>query len=396
MMRRALALGVASLLVMSGCALHPNDNTLPGQTAVGSDGFTVTATFDTIENLVPNSTVQRDDVVIGTVTRIKVADWKAIVTMRLKKSERIPANATFTIGQKTLLGAQFVDIVDPPSPRGVLADGAKVRQDKTAGYPETEQILSAVSLLLNNGGLSQVSTITGELNKTLDHRVPDARQLIRQLNELLGTLDRRKTDILRTLDSLNSLTKRIADERKTVTRAIDTIGPGLESLNAERTQLVDAVSSLGQFSTAANRLVNTSQQALLSNLGALRPILADIDRAGDDLPKSLDFLISLPFPVLSTDEAVKGDFANLFATLDVSVPSLTTAFLGQAAGESPSIQATDPVAGPVGSDANLLADLAGKVGEDSSAGASAAPAPKPTPSGSTGCGLLEKLLGGCS
>ncbi|MCW2751416.1 MAG: Virulence factor Mce family protein [Aeromicrobium sp.] len=392
-MRRLLAASAVGLVVLSGCSLNPNDNTLPGQVALGSDGYTVTATFDSIENLVPNSTVQHDDVTIGTVTRIKVVNWKARVTMRLKKSQSLPANATFTIGQKTLLGAQFVDVVDPSRPEGKLAAGATVTQSSTGGYPETEQVLAAVSLLLNNGGLSQISTITGELNKTLNQRVPDTRQVIGQLNRLVTTLDQRKGDIIATLESLNGLTARIAKERKTVATAIDAIGPGLDALNQERGQLVDATTALGHFSTAANQLVNTSQESLLANLGALRPILSEIDKAGDDLPKSLNYLITVPFPLDNTAKAVKGDYGNLFITLDASIPSLVGAFLGDGSA-SPSLQATDPVGAPVGADSGSTGSgLAGLLGSGSAKPDS--PTPTASPSPATQCGLLTKLLGGC-
>ena len=97
--RSALSLGAAviGLVSLTGCQLHPNDNTLPGQVAVGDDGYTVTVYFDRIENLVANSTVQRDDVTIGTVAKVEVDDWKAKVTLRLKRSVRIPGNAIFSI-----------------------------------------------------------------------------------------------------------------------------------------------------------------------------------------------------------------------------------------------------------------------------------------------------------
>jgi phospholipid/cholesterol/gamma-HCH transport system substrate-binding protein len=389
MMRRLLVAIAAGLVMLSGCSLNPNDNTLPGQVALGSDGYTVTATFDSIENLVPNSTVQHDDVTIGTVTKIKVINWKARVTMRLKKSQNLPANATFTIGQKTLLGAQFVDVVDPSQPSGKLADGSTVTQASTGGYPETEQVLAAVSLLLNNGGLSQISTITGELNKTLNQRVPDTRQVIGQLNRLVTTLDKRKGDIIATLESLNGLTSRIAKERKTVATAIDAIGPGLDALNHERGQLIDATTALGHFSTAANQLINTSQESLLANLGALRPILSEIDKAGDDLPKSLNFLITVPFPLDNTPKAVKGDYGNLFITLDASIPSLAGAFLGDGSA-SPSLQATDPLGTPVGAQSG--SGLAGLLGSGSATPGTPTPS-APTPAAP--CNFLTKLLGGC-
>lgn len=387
---------------MAGCAPHPSEMTLPGQAAVGDDGYTAIATFDSVQNLVPNSTVQHDDVVVGTVTDIRVVNWKAHVTMRLKKSERIASNAAFTIGQKTLLGAQFVDIVDPAKPEGRLGDRDVVAQDSTGGYPQSEEILAAVSLLLNNGGLSQISTITGELNNTLSERVPDTRDLIDRLNELLSTLDRRKADIVTTLESLNSLSRHIVEDRKTVGAAIDTLGPGLQSLNEERDQLVDASASLGRFSLAANQLINTSQEALLSNLGSLRPILKELERSGDSVAKSLGLLITVPFPVETSDDAVKGDYANLFATVDVSLDSLSRAFLGTPGG-NPSLQSTDPLGEPSGLGENLLEQLPSADPPNPRYNGPSAIPPERSESkpdrgepGDDSCSMLEKLVGRCT
>src|SRR6266545_4732572 len=135
---------VAASLVTSGCAIQPNDNTLPGQTAVGADGYTVTVHFDQIENLVPNSTVQKDNVVIGTVTSIDTEDWEAVVRLRLLRDTQLPKGAVFSIGQKTLLGAQYVDVTAPePSPghggAAVLRNGDVVPVEQTGTYPATEQ-----------------------------------------------------------------------------------------------------------------------------------------------------------------------------------------------------------------------------------------------------------------
>ena len=73
--RTTWASAAVVVLFASGCAIQPNDNTLPGQVGVGDDGYGVTVVFDEIENLVPNSQVLKDDVVIGPVTSIEVVDW---------------------------------------------------------------------------------------------------------------------------------------------------------------------------------------------------------------------------------------------------------------------------------------------------------------------------------
>ena len=323
-----LALTVVLGLGAGGCSLHPNDNTLPGQTAVGSDGYQVTVTFDRVENLVPNSTVLYDDVTIGTVTDIEVHDWQAEVTLRLKKDVPLPANARFAIGQKTLLGAQYVEISDPGDPQGRLTAGTAVPTSQTGAYPETEQVLGAASLLLNNGGLSQLSTITGELNRTLDQRVPDVRDVVAQLNSLLGTLDDNRSQLISALEGLDALSARLAAGSTQLARAVDRITPGLRALNRQRDRLVQAVTRTGQASVQASRLIQVNQDALVGELAQLRPTIAALSSVAEDLPDALKLLVSVPFPVMTSGEALKGDYANLFATIDISTKALAEEFLG--------------------------------------------------------------------
>lgn len=398
---------IVALMVLTGCSLQPNDHTLPGQTAVGSDGYTVTVLFNNVENLVPNSNVQFDDVTVGTVASIKISDWKAKVELRLLKEKKIPADAVFSIGQKTLLGAQYVEIDSPAkksSPAALaLADGDTVGSEQTGSYPQTEQVLGAASLLLNNGGLSQISTITGQLSQALDSRVPNTRDLITKLNELLGVLDDNKSDIVATLQEVRTLSGHLADQSSTISRALKDIGPGLEALNRNRQALITAVLQTGRFSTRAAEVVATSETTLLNNLDAIRPVLTRLSTVSSQLPEALKFAITVPFPIMTSSNAIQGDYANLFTTLDLSLPALARNFGG--AGVPTSLQATDPITGPL--------EVAGKTntsnstadGSGSSSGNGSTPAPQtPTPSPSAGptpatpakpCNLVTALLGGC-
>jgi phospholipid/cholesterol/gamma-HCH transport system substrate-binding protein len=359
--------GAAAVAVLaSGCAIQPNDNTLPGQVAVGEDGYGVTVTFDEIENLVPNSQVLKDDVVIGTVASIEVVDWQATVELRLLDSVALPATSVFSIGQKTLLGAQYVEVaaedpdgspptsttpvastrssVAPGSATPLLQDGDNVPVSQTGAYPATEQVLGAVALLLNNGGLSQISTITGELSTALRGRTLDSRSLVRTSNELLAVLDANKVQIVQTLESLDRLSAGLVADRSRIARAIDKITPGLRSLEEERRRLVSAVTATGRAGTRAVGVIQTSGEALLANLDALQPILTNLGKVSTQLPEALKIAITIPFPAMTTENALRGDYANLFATLDLRGSSLAETFLGI---EIPSLQANDPVLGPL-------------------------------------------------
>lgn len=414
--RLARAMAGAALLAtaLTGCRLHPGDNVLPGQTAVGSDGYPVTVTFERVENLVPNSAVMRDDVTIGTVADIEVKDWQARVTLRLLKDVDLPANATFAIGQKTLLGAQYVEVVDPAEPRGRLAANTAVPVSQTGAYPATEQVLGAASLLLNNGGLSQLSTITGELNKTLDGRTTDVRSVVRSLDALLATLDRNRIQLISTLDSLDRLSEQLVAGEPRLRRAVDRIGPGLKALNRQRDLLVQAVTRTGAASVQASRLIEVNQQALLGNLADLRPVLSRISTVADEIPEALKLAVSVPFPIMTSGQALRGDYANLFATVDVSNRALLENFVQPSGGtpirdggagdltQSGLGQLLNPPTPPLlGS---VLGGLLGGAVGSGGAGGSGTATPKGG-SGSSGgggagstttsCGLLGSLLGGC-
>jgi len=344
-----VAAGLVSLFLVTGCSLQPNENTLPGQVATGSDGYSVSVTFESVENLVPNSQVLLDDVVVGTVTAIRVEDWKAVADIRLLDSVQIGRDARFSIGQKTLLGAQYVQVVpgqtSDAKPSDLLAEGDEVPVERTGQAPGTEQVLAGVALLLNNGGLSQISTITGELTSALDGRQLDARALVDRSNELLAVLDNTKGEIISALESLERLSSGLAEDRQVIARAIDEVGPGLEALEEERARLVDAVTTSGRASTRAVGVIQASQEAILANLASLGPILTNLGKAATRLPEALKIAITVPFPAMTTENTLRGDFANLFATIDVSRRSLVDLLLGTSQG--PALQSGDPLLGPL-------------------------------------------------
>ena len=66
-------------------------------------------------------------------------------------------------------------------------------------------------------------------------------------------------------------------------------------------------------------MIHASKADTVANLQALRPILAQLTKAGDDLPNSLRLLLTFPFPDNAASGAIKGDYANLHATLDLNL-----------------------------------------------------------------------------
>lgn len=410
---RIVVVLLAVLLGLTGCNLQPNDRTLPGQTAVGDDGYTVTVYFDEVANLVPNSTVQMDNVVVGTVASIKVVNWKAKVKLRLLKKVPVPASSTFSIGQKTLLGAQFVELSQTPhtdraaasgatnasvTKGRMLRDGDVINTDQTGTYPATEQVLGAVALLLNNGGLSQIHTITTELATALENRVPDTRGLVRRTNQLLVVLDENRGQVVAALESLDRLSAGLASDRQQLGVAIDRLAPGLRTLESERVRLVRAVTETGRLGADATKVINASQSAILANLQSLRPILANLSKVSGTLPAALKIGLTIPFPAMTTTNALKGDYANLFTTLDLRLGSLANSWFG---GVLPTAAPTLPNLAPPTGAAPAVPDLSKALPGSTPtkaptpAGKSSTPAPKPTKPAPTASSCLLGILGVC-
>ena len=106
--------------------------------------------------------------------------YTAVVTLQLRNDVDLPDNAVAEIRQTSLLGEKFVSLAPPadsPSPSS-CGDGDRIALDRTGRNPEVEEVLGALSLLLNGGGVAQLKTIASELNKALDGRESNAKSVL--------------------------------------------------------------------------------------------------------------------------------------------------------------------------------------------------------------------------
>lgn len=334
-----LATALAVAVATGGCAtggLQGAD--LPGGADLGDDPYHLTIEFADVLELVPQSLVKVNDVNVGTVTGIRVSpEYTALVDVAINGDVEVPADATARVTQTSLLGEKFVSIEAPNggSTAGPIEDGATIPLARTTTAAEVEQVLGALSMLLNGGGVAQIRTIAVELNTALDGNEDEVRALLGDLDEFVGTLDERKTDVTRAIDELNRLSTVLAGRRGQIRVALDDIAPGLRELEAQRGDLVELLRSLDELSDVATGVLNRSREDTVDDLELLRPILRELARSGDDLPKSLELIGTIPF---TNDglEAFAGDYANLYVTVDANLGVLLNNLL----------QSPQPIGGP--------------------------------------------------
>ena len=205
---RALVAILLGAVVLSGCDFDVYKLPLPGGTDVGDDPMTVTVQFTDVLDLVPKSSVKVNDVNVGQVTDIELEGTTAEVTLELRNDTELPEQR----GRGDPADQpprREVRVAEAAGGRGAArassATATTIPLEHTGRNPEVEEVLGALSLVLNGGGVAQLKTIASELNLALEGREDAAKSVLTQVESLMGQLDENKADIVDAIESLNRL-----------------------------------------------------------------------------------------------------------------------------------------------------------------------------------------------
>jgi phospholipid/cholesterol/gamma-HCH transport system substrate-binding protein len=328
---KALVALLGAALMLSGCSFDVYKLPLPGGVDVGSNPLTIKAEFRDVLDLVPDSTVKVNDVTVGKITDISLTHYHAEVTMQLRNDTKLPENAVAQIQQTSLLGEKFVDLSAPPTDASStpLASGDVIPLSRTGQNPEVEQVLGALSLLLNGGGVAQLQTITRELNTTLHGREGEARSVLRQIKLFSGQLDRHKGQIVQALRALDRLSSSLNKQRSTIDATLTELPSALRSVNSQRHDLVKMLSALAHLSGVGVHVIKLSKQSTIDTLRSLSPVLGQLQASGSDFVNAFNVALTYPFvdDVVGRDPQVArnlqmGDYTNLDIKFDLSLDGL--------------------------------------------------------------------------
>ncbi len=301
---------------------------LPGAVASGSHTYTVNIQFADVQDLVPYSAVKVDDATVGHVKSVSVQGTHALVVAQLKDSVVLPANTTALVSETSLLGEKFVALQPPQDHalwRGRLTKGMTIALPETDSDATVEEVLGALSLVLNGGGLQQIQTISQSINQALSGRESNTRDLFNQLKTLATSLNGQKSDILTALHGVDHLAATIQSQESTVTTALEKLPTALQILADNRVQLTKMLTSLSHLGDVATRVINASRDDFLANLRNLEPTLTQLAAAGQYIPTTLQILFTFP-NADGTQDVYRGDYTNIDLQIDLSTASLMRNF----------------------------------------------------------------------
>ncbi len=198
--------------------------------------------------------------------------------------------------------------------------------------PEVEEVLGALSLLLNGGGVGQLKTITRELNLALEGREGAATvgAAAGPLASWSSSTTTRPTSSTRSRSSTGSRSA-IREEQPTIDAALEELPSALDSIDRQRDDLVTMLESLDDLSEVGVKVIRASKDATIDSLEALDPVLTQLAASGDNFTKAFHVFLTYPFvdEVVGRDPQVArnlhmGDYTNLSITLEIDLSQGTT------------------------------------------------------------------------
>lgn len=330
---RASALAVGGVL-LAGCQFNGlNSLAMPGTRGHGSGAYSITVDMADVATLPQNSPVMIDDVTVGSVSGIQAqqrpdGSFYAAVKLALDKNVTLPANATAAVAQTSLLGSLHIDLAAPKGKpaTGRLVDGSKISESNTSRFPTTEEVFSALGVVVNKGNLGALQEITDETYQAFAGRQDQFVGLLPRLAELTSGLNRQVNDIVDAVDGLNRFSATLARDKDNLGKALDTLPEAIRVLNKNRDHIVDAFASLKKLALVSSNVLSKTKVDFAADLKDLYSVVKALNDNRKTFVTSLQLLLTFPFPNYGIKQAVRGDYLNVFTTFDLTLRRLGETF----------------------------------------------------------------------
>ncbi len=363
-----LAAGTA---LLAGCEFNGlNSLSMPGTAGHGSGAYSITVELPDVATLPQNSPVMVDDVTVGSVSGLQAeqrsdGSFYAAVKLSLDKNVVLPANATATVAQTSLLGSMHIDLARPKDKPAIgrLTDGSKITESNTGRYPTTEEVLSALGIVVNKGNVGALEEITDETYQAVAGRQNQFVDLIPRLAELTAGLNRQVNDIIDALDGLNRFSSSLARDKDNLGRALDTLPEAIRVLNKNRDHIVEAFAALKKLATVTSHVLSKTKVDFAADLKDLYAAAKALNDNRKNFVTSLQLLLTFPFPNFGIKQAVRGDYLNVFTTFDLTLRRLGETFFTTSYPLDPNMMHMSEIVNPPDLLVGELANLSGQAAD---------------------------------
>jgi len=362
----------ASSTLLAGCSFGGlNSLNMPGTAGHGGGAFQIVVEMPDVATLPQNSPVMVDDVTVGSISGISAeqrsdGSFYAAVKLALDKNVVLPANATAKVSQTSLLGSLHIDLLPPPEgtpAKGRLGEGSRIAESHTGRFPTTEEVFSALGVVVNKGNVGALEEITDETYRAVAGRQGQFKDLVPRLAELTSGLNRQVNDIIATVEGLDRFSAILARDKDNLGRALDTLPEALRVLNKNRDHIVDAFAALKRLAMVTSNVLSQTKVDFAADLKDAYSIVKALNDSRKNFVTSLQILLTFPFPNFGIKQSVRGDYLNVFTTFDLTLRRLGETFFTTSYALDPNMMHMSEVLNPPDFLVGELANLSGQAAD---------------------------------
>lgn len=263
-----------------------------GPSLGGGADYQLRATFPDSQGLARKSDILIRGVKVGEVGAIAIRGDRAVVQLDIQERYApIDRAATLRVGQKTVLGEAFIDVVPGSSRAGVLPDGARIARRQVLPGVELDEALGA----LDDNSMTSLRSLAdtfarGARDPATPSRVSatvgELAALTRQLRGLTATLKGQQSTIAATIQDSRTVLGELGSREASVS-AIVSAGRATLGAVASRDAALDAgLRELPKLLSTAEATLADARPLLVE----ARPLVRDLSTAAPALTPALDDL----------------------------------------------------------------------------------------------------------
>ncbi len=252
------------------------------------DIYRLRASFDSAgQGLQRGSDVKIRGINVGTVESVKLKDGRALVTMDIKRSERIPSSSAAVVRPKTLFGEKFIDVVPCPDPKdpqktsaetGTCADEnsgpyyptngtAEFPAERTVGGFELERVLTDAYPLLRDIKPSELMTVLDTLGAASRNMGPAINRQLVNGKKVLDVFDAHDADTRVFLQSLAQLSSELGLRGNDIVALARQLNVALPTINARGARLTQLLQQTARLSGDVADLLENNKAFFDESLG---------------------------------------------------------------------------------------------------------------------------------
>jgi phospholipid/cholesterol/gamma-HCH transport system substrate-binding protein len=250
------------------------------------EGYTVTATFDTVSGLDLKAAVRMAGVQIGTVEAVELEDSKAKVILLINPDVKIPKGAEAAVKTMGLLGDKYVDLI-PPQPQAELEQMGKERSGflkegdrvaRTVPASDADQLISKLSAIADDikkvtGSMSNVfGSQRGE--RSMEDILQDLRQTTANIKEFSYALRGDGSELIMRLNELaENLNGVVNDNKDNLKTTLENVKEASKSAEMALASIENVTKKIDRGEGTLGKLVN--EDSMYSNIDSAAKGISD-------------------------------------------------------------------------------------------------------------------------